>query len=789
MKGIRMQYPATRWQDALPAGNGSLGALVYGQIRDELVIINHEALFLAQEKPVIEPIYQHLAEYRRMLLEGRYREGNDFFVEKIKEHYAGIHTPAPYMPAFDIKLHTETKSAFCHYARSVDFTTGEVMVAWQDSGVDFKRRLFVSRADDCVAMEISASQKGAISCDITLDAHDSETAFSMGAGQVAKESKIPFAYETAGSGEELTFTATQKNGEQFGGMARVIVSGGKAQNRDGKIYIKDTDRVLVLVRLFVRQDAVTAQKELKAALDGLPTDYNRCFASHAELHEALFNRMTLELGGGDSPLTNEELLMQGYNGKVSVGLIQRMFDYGRYLLICSSRPGGMPANLQGVWNGDYKPAWASDYHNDENVQMNYWAALPGNLAETVLPYFDYYESMLPDYRENAAKLYGCRGIFIPIAQTTHGLLYGASVWSSWTGGAAWLAQLFYDYWLFTGDTEFLKNRAVPFLKEVALFYEDFLVEGPDGKLLFTPSMSPENVPDKENASIVTINATMDVALAKEILSNLCTACRLLEIEPEACEKWSGMLKKLPEYQVNEDGAFREWLYPGLKDNYRHRHVSHIYPLFPGFEITKENNAAFYESIRVAVQKRLVIGFSSQTGWSLAHLANIHARLEDGNEALGCLQLLCRACVGQNLFTYHNDWRSQGITMYWGHGNPPPFQIDANFGFTAAVLEMLVFSLPGMVRLLPALPDSWKTGRFEHLLCRGGITVSAEWDADAKTLKASLLSDRPQEITLQLPWDFKKIQASGGESKPSPLGTAYRLIRLEAGKTLILDCQA
>ncbi len=431
-------------------------------------------------------------------------------------------------------------------------------------------------------------------------------------------------------------------------------------------------------------------------------------------------------------------MLDAYGGPVPTDLLSRLIDYGRFLLICSSAPGGLPANLQGVWNGDYAPAWSADFHNDENIQMCYWAALPGHLPETALPYFDYYDRCLEDYRANARAIYGCRGILAPIAQSTSGKIH-PGIWLNWTAGAGWLGQLYYDYWLFTGDDNFLRERVVPFLKEVALFYEDFLVETPDGRLMFAPSLSPENVPNRPGASIAALNATMDVAIAREALTHLCAACERLQIEETGRARWQALLAKLPDYQVNADGALREWLHPDLPDNYAHRHHSHLYPVFPGLEITPEAAPSLFEACRVAVEKRLTVGLQAQSGWSLAHMANIYARLGNGDRALECLELLTRSCVGPNLFTYHNDWRSQGLTMYWGPGIQPPFQIDANFGLTAAALEMLLFSTPGWVKFLPALPAKWSRGSFSGLLCRGGIEAGAEWDLSTGRLTATLQS--------------------------------------------------
>ena len=506
-------------------------------------------------------------------------------------------------------------------------------------------------------------------------------------------------------------------------------------------------------------------------------DYDALLARHAAVHGELFSRMTLSLPGSASPASTEELLLDAYDGDVPTALVRTMFEFGRHLLICSGRAGGWPANLQGVWNGDYAPAWSSDYHNDENIQMNYWQALPGNLPGATLPVFDYYQRHMDDYRDNARLLYGCRGILLPIAQTTRGTMYPGP-WCLWTGAAGWIGQLFHDYYLFTGDERFLAERAVPWLRETALFYEDFLTAGADGELAFNPSMSPENRPAVKGGSLATINATMDVAICREALGNLCDACEHLGIDRAGVARWRGMLAKLPAYDVNEDGAMREWLHPGFPDNYHHRHQSHIYPVFPGFSVTAETDPAIYRACRVAIEKRLVIGLTSQSGWSMAHMANVYARLGDGNRALECIELLTRGSTGANLLTYHNDWRSMGLTL-GGWGGVPPFQIDANFGLTAAVLEMLVFSAPGMLKLLPALPDRWPTGAAGTLACRGGLRVDLRWDLPAGTLTAIVSAGVAQRLTVKFPAEPRAVTCDTDSVTISPAenGPAYRQVDL------------
>jgi alpha-L-fucosidase 2 len=352
-------------------------------------------------------------------------------------------------------------------------------------------------------------------------------------------------------------------------------------------------------------------------------------------------------------------------------------------------------------------------------------------------------------------------------------------WTNWTAGGGWLAQHFFDYWLFTGDVEFLKNRAVPFLREVALFYEDFLFEGRDGKLVFSPSLSPENIPARSGASHCQINATMDVAIARESFTNLCSACELLHIDAEGVSRWKRILANLPDYRTNDDGAIREWLHHDLPDNYHHRHLSHIYPLFPGFEVMQESAPELFEACRVAVEKRLVIGLSSQSGWSYAHMGNIYARIGEGERALECLENLCRSVVGSNLFTYHNDWRQQGLTVGW-FGAAPPFQIDANFGIAAAVLEMLVFSAPGMIKILPALPRSWETGSVRGIACRGGFTVSVIWDTPHHRYDLILSSQTGGVVNVKFPGPVTAVAVfdDAPAVSDSTLGPEYREVRLE-----------
>lgn len=794
-QGMTLRQPATRWQDALPLGNGTLGALVYGSIAHETIVLNHEALWLRGDKPAIPDVSSHLPHLRELLAAGRYPECDRFMHDRLMEAGYPFTHIAPYHPACDLLLESEPAAPFTSYRRTLDFATGEAIVSWREGRANLRRRAFVSRADDVIALRLESSAPELLRTKLRLAPHGKATATAEG---LLRCDEAPVTFTCSAEPGWLSLVGCYDRGGEFGAVARVLVIGGDGGSLSASAMryanaaldptlahetapaLHAASAAIVLISLFANEPAGEALSRERARLDALEADYDCLLERHVALHRPLFSRVTVDLGGGaDRDLPNEDLLLRAYEGDVSPALVERIFDYGRYLLIGSSRPGGLPANLQGVWNGDWAPAWDSDYHNDENIQMNYWPALPGALPETTLPYFDYYDASVPDYQQNARALYACRGILAPIAQSTHGMMY-PHVWCSWTAGAGWLGALYYDYWLFTDDRDFLARRAIPFLEQVALFYEDFVTQDPDGTLRFAPSLSPENVPGTPGASIASINATMDIAVAREVLSNLCAGCEELGIRGEDVTRWRGVLERMPAYAVNPDGAFCEWLHPDLADNYHHRHQSHIYPLFPGLEITQESDPELFEACRVAVEKRLVIGVGAQTGWSLAHMANIYARLHAGDRALECLELLTRSCLGPNLFTYHNDWRAQGVTMHWGPGVQPPFQIDANFGFTAAVLEMLAFSRQGALALLPALPAAWPAGSASGLICRGGIELSIAWDMNAGTLDAVLRSPRPQLVELSLPVAFIDAIADAGATSPSPWGEGLWNLELPAG---------
>ncbi|MBQ7788046.1 MAG: glycoside hydrolase N-terminal domain-containing protein [Clostridia bacterium] len=781
-------YPAQTWKEASPVGNGTLGALVYGCVYDERILINHEALYNWTCNKEIPDISFALKDVRNLMDQKKYKDAEVYYTNALKER-GYFANKGKFFPAFDLHFIFETNGAFENYSRSIDMENGICTVSYNENNSLVTRQIFSSQNDRYVVINIKKNEKFSLTA--SLEKHDMvdypnepcNDKFSS----FAKDSYIYSESKTDG-------------GLHFSGIVKIL-------NTDGKISTKDKDRALNIdmvgnasLKNYIKiEDATDVTFLLDVSksfmeFDDMKAQIDKCTLTFDELKErqikafsALFNSTRLTITN-DTNKSNEALLLDSYNGKVDLRLFEKMADFGRYLLISSSYGCEFPANLQGLWNGDYSPAWACTFFNNENIQMNYWQAYAGGLSEAVLPLFNLYDKFKDDYRENAKKLFGCRGILLPLfMDNSNGkkdnlqphVLY-------WTGSSAWISAIYYDYFLYTQDLDFLANRAYPFMKEACLFYEDFMVRDENGKLKSYPSDSPENRPDGnfEGAKEISvcINPTMDFALLKELLTNLLTASKKLGLDNELRTKWEGMLKAIPEYQINEDGAICEWMHEDFKDNYHHRHQSHIYPLFPGFEINEAENKKLFDAMKIAVEKRLCIGLKEQTGWSFAHMANIFARLGNSEKAKECLELLIRFCTGDNLFTHHNDWRNMGVTLKYMHMGHAPFQIDANMGFVSAVYEMLMYSDNDKIKLLPACPDIWREGSVENIHARGGFVLTISWNEGSVSAKIHSLFKKQINIGISNGFKLRTIDARISKSK---YGNDYHLISLNENESITL----
>lgn len=766
------------WRDALPSGNGRIGAAVSGGIHKETIIINDHKLWHSGQSDPLPDVSYTLAKTRNLMEQGKYDEANWVLANELKEKGYQSRLAAP-LPIGDLNLTMQIEHGFNNYRRILDMETGEVIISWFENENEYQRKLFVSRADDMIVYHIKGDTN-------SINGHLS---FSLRAQDHAYKKKYEKSMAVEAEGQYIYYAVEHENGTDFGAAARVINTDGELRSEDSKLIVNNASELLILVKVFTFGERYKSWQQLQRELAVVNRDYDSLLAAHSQIHGKLFNSAKLSLGSESTKFSNEELLLDAYEGEASLELIEKMWAYGRYLFVSSTCEDSYPCHMYGLWVGSYRAMW-SHFMANENIQMIYWHTLVGGLAHLIPAVFDYYYNLIDDFSENATKLFGCRGIFIPAGTTpkTGHPCQVVPVILNWTGAAGWLAQHFYQYWLYTGDVEFLKEKALPFMRETALFYEDFLQEGEDGYYQVYPSVSPENSPKNfitpEGRALghpmpTTINATMEFAIIKELLSSLIEGSRFAGLFDDELGKWQAMLEKIPPYQINHDGAIREWMHPDFEDNYNHRHLSHLYPVFPGQEVTKEQDEELFKAFVAAVKKRLVVGLSDQSGWSLTHMANIYARLGEGDQALECLDLLARSCLINNFFTLHNDWRNMGICL---SNKTAPIQIDANLGWTSAVQEMLFYSSPSLIKILPACPGRWTKGAVENFhFCTG--KVSFVWNKQRKLLHVKLESVRDTDIQVGLPAEYGDYELVGTEGVKTKVKDNYWQIQLPAGSIL------
>jgi len=749
-RGFVSSEPATNWEHALVTGNGRIGALVYGRPLDETVVLNHARLYMPLPQSLPPPdTASRLGEIRRAISDGSYQRAADIVVEQsLKEGYSGMQWTDPYVPAFDVCIQMKGASAVRDYSRSVDFATGVAAVRWADETGTFERRLFVSRADDAFVLSIGSGVPGSINCDISLATH-------LPAESESSKEREAFANgiaATAVGAEEgwLTFRAGFKHKrpgslQGYEGVVRVIISGGTATVVGDRISVSGADGVLLLGRISMLQDYLRSEIPLhKSALAELDPNFGRLLARHEKIHGSIFNRMRLCLDGGSNRnQTSEELIANAGTNELSPALLEKEFDAGRYNILCSS--GEMFPNLQGIWSGTYTPMWSGDFTLNGNVQCAIASDLAGNMAECLLPFFTYLEDRMADFRTNASRLYGCRGIMVPARTSINGLgNHFNEKWphTFWVSGSAWAAQSYYDYYLYSGDKDFLCDHALPFMKEAALFYEDFVVDGPDGRWQFTPSHSPENHPGN-SSSQACINATMDISAAKELLGNCIAACSELDCDPDLVNRWRAMLAKMPDYQIGADGALKEWTTPLLDNNDAHRHCSHLYAIYYGLPAEISANPALCRAFETALEKRLDVRQAEFCeGNDAQHRGEMAFGIVQAGFAAASLRN-GRDCGEMINWLSGNYWRSNMVTT---HDPRSIFNTDLSGGLPALLIRMLVDSQPGWIELLPALPPDWPSGKIEGVRCRGQIEVrSLAWTESGVTV--TLTSEKPQKIQL------------------------------------------
>ncbi|MCF2487686.1 glycosyl hydrolase family 95 catalytic domain-containing protein [Dyadobacter sp. CY347] len=756
------------WENALPVGNGRLGGMVYGNVVNETIQLNEHTLWSGGPNRNDNPdALVALPEIRKLIFDGKQKEAEKLANKAIitKKSHGQM-----FQPLGDLRLTFPGHDSFTNYYRELDIERAVAKTTYQVDGVNYTREVLASFPDRVIVIRLTADKPGKLTFDASY----------------ASLHKIKTTKTTAS--KDLTIAGATQDHEgvkgqvRFKGITRIKTEGGNVTASDTALNVTGANAATIYISIatnFKNYNDVGGDENALAAsyLDKAASkSYAAILNPHIAAYQKYFNRVKFDLGTTDLGKLPTDERLKNFRNVNDPELVTLYYQYGRYLLISSSQPGGQPANLQGIWNNKMMPPWDSKYTININAQMNYWPAERTNLSELHEPFLKMVEELSQTGKETAKTMYGARGWMAhhntDIWRAT-GAIDGA-FWGMWIAGGGWTSQHLWQHYLYHGDKAYLA-KIYPILKGAATFYADFLIEHPKYKwLVVNPGSSPENAPAAHEGSSLDAGTTMDNQIAFDVFSSTIRAAEILKKDAPFTDSLRQMRKRLPPMHVGQHGQLQEWLDDVDDPNDHHRHVSHLYGLFPSDQISAYRTPELFSAARTTLLHRGDVS----TGWSMGWKVNWWARLQDGNHAFTLIksQLSPLGTSKEGGGTYNN--------LFDAH---PPFQIDGNFGCTSGITEMLMQSADGSVHLLPALPDVWQNGNISGLLAQGGFeVVNMEWKA-GKLTKVEVKSKLGGNLRLRTPNELKA--ANGKPVKIASGVNANAFYQTEAVANAVVSSKA
>ncbi len=724
--------PAEEWIEALPLGNGRMGAMVFGDPVNERIQLNEDSLWPGgpdwADNNRGTP--DNLENIRRLLREGRHVEADKMLVESFSNKSVRL----SHQTLGDLSLAFKGHENYREYRRWLSLDSAMVTTVFNTEGGRVTQRVFTSNPDNVLVVNLKSDSAEGLTCDIELSRPEDEgrptikvTSFENG---LSMDGMV-----TQYGGELNSQPNPVDYGVKFQGQLKVDARGGRVISENGRLRlenVKEATLLFIVNTSFYHDDYKKINSEQWQRLSS--RSFDRILYDHVKDYKKLYDRVELDLGPRPEAglLPVDRRLQSIREGKNDPAMVALLFQYGRHLLISSSRPGANPANLQGLWNEHIHAPWNADYHLNINLQMNYWPAEVTNLSECHEPLFDFIDRLVENGKKTAMVQYGYEGAVVHHATDLWAPAWMRAAqpyWGSWVHGGGWIAQHLWTHYEFTRDEEFLKNRAYPAMREFALFYSDWLTEDPrDGKLISYPSTSPENsfiTPDGESAASC-MGAAMSQQIIAELFDNLIKASEITGIKDDFIELVKEKRGRLrPGTVIGPDGRLLEWDRPYDEPEKGHRHMSHLYAFHPSNQITAEHTPELLQAARKSIDYRVEHGGGGGVGWYRAWMINFAARLKEPEMVIENIDQFLKSSLADNLFDLV-------------YPLSPPFQIDGNFGYTAGIAEVLIQSHQGFIELLPALPEQWSEGRVKGLRARGGFEVDMEWE-EGDLVKARVTS--------------------------------------------------